>query len=332
MTFEAILKEIKGKIYHPVYVLHGEESYFIDVITNALENSVLTETEKAFNQTILYGKDSSIMQVIETARRLPMMSNYQVVILKEAQYLKQFEDLEKYISNPVKSTVLVIAHKHKRIDKRKKIYKEVVKKAVVMESPLLRDYQIPTWIKHNLSEHGYSISEKGTMLLTEYLGTDLSKISNELQKLMLNKEKGSEINVEDIEKNVGISKDYNVFEMQEAIGRRDVYKTFKIVKYMSANPRNNPFVLTLGALNQYFVKLFIYHHSKNLSDNELAAQVRTNPRFLFQIKEAGKNFGVGKIEQIFDLLQEYDLKSKGVLNTKVKEDELLKEMVFKILN
>ena len=332
MTYEAIKRDLRNKIYHPVYFLYGEESYFVDDIVQIIEKEVLNEGEKAFNQSILYGKEVNVSQVVETARRLPMMSNYQVVILKEAQYLRQIEKLEIYLKQPVKTTILVIAFKHKKPDKRKKFFKDLIKQSVVLESNKLYENQVPAWISHFLQGHSVQISDKASQLLTDYLGNDLSKIVNELRKIIINKEPQSEITAEDVETYSGISKDYNVFELQSALGARDVEKTYKIVKYINANPRSNPLVLLLGSLYTFFSKIYLLHFSQSLPDRELAALMSVNPRFMWQYKDAARHYSADKLEQIMNWLHEYDMKSKGVNNANASDGQLLKELVFNILS
>ena len=245
MKFNEILANLRKKVYQPVYFLMGDETYFIDEICDYIANHVLDESQKEFNQTVLYGKDTDVATIISKAKQFPLMGEYSVVIVKEAQHIRKIEDLEVYLNQPLPSTILVICYKYKTLDKRKKFTKEVAKNAVLFESKKLYDNQIPDWIQNYLSKHNYSIHPKAAFLLSEYLGADLSKITNELDKLMLIIEKGQEITSDIIERNIGISKDYNNFELNNALGKRDVLKSNLIIKHFAANPKDNPLVVTI---------------------------------------------------------------------------------------
>jgi len=345
MDFNQIISDLKKKVYHPVYFLAGEESYFIDAISSFIEKNVLDEMEKEFNQTILYGKDIDILTVIAAAKRFPMMSNYQVVIVKEAQNIKNLtgkegsgkDDKNKhpfqaYIENPQKSTILVICYKYKTLDKRTSVAKTIAKNAVLFDSKKLYDNQVPEWINNYLKSRNYTINPRASMLLAEYLGTDLSKVVNELEKLMINLPARSEITVEHIQKNIGISKDYNTFELQAAIGKKDVLKANRIINYFSSNPREYPLVLTITSLYSYFTKLLTYHFLADKSKNNAAAALGVHPFFVGDYEKAAKNFATGKLKNIISDLREYDLKSKGIDNATASEGDLLKELMFKILH
>lgn len=336
-TFDTILSDLKKKIYQPIYFLFGEEQYYIDKISDYIEKNVLTDAEKSFNQTILYGKDTDALILLDVAKRYPMMSAYQVVVVKEAQELKNFPPKEEktplynYIVNPLKSTILVLCYKHKSFDKRTKFAKLLKEKSVFFESEGLYDNQVPAWISLYLSKHSRKINQKATQLLAEYLGTDLSKIVNELEKLILNVSAEKTIEELDIEKNIGISKDYNVFELQNAIGTKDAAKTNRIVNYFIATPKSSPLPLTLGFLYSYFSKIYLYHFNRNKTEKELAAILGVNPFFVKDYILAGKNYSFQKTEQLIKLLHEYDLRSKGINNSNVADGELLKEMANRIL-
>lgn len=332
MTFEQIIKDLKNKAYKPIYFLHGDEPYYIDLITDYIAKNVLSESEKSFNYTVLYGKDSSAEQIDNAARRFPMMSEHQVLIVKEAQDLKKIDRLQFYAQKPLNSTILVINYKYKKLAKNKKLYKAVNKNGVVFESKKLYDNQVPRWINSYLKKKGYSIGPKASQLLTDFLGTQLSKISNELDKLTISLEKGSEINPEIIEKNIGISKDFNNFELQNAIGKRDAPKAFLIVKHFAQNPKDNPPILTIYALYYYFSKVLIYHFLKDKSRGNVASALRINPYFIKDYQSAARNFSKGKIFHIISLLREYDMKTKGLGNVSNSPGDLIKELVFKIMN
>jgi DNA polymerase-3 subunit delta len=333
MTFEQIMTELKKKQYRPVYFLMGEEPYFIDAVADYIAENVLPEQDKAFNQAVMYGKDTNVYTVLDAAKRFPMMSQYQVVIVKEAQNLKDIDKLQFYMEKPLQSTILVISHKYKPLDKRLKLYKilDKSKEAVVFESKKLRDYQVPDWITAYLAERGYTIVPAAANLLTEYLGAELGKVANELNKLMItlpvNEKK---ITLEHIETNVGISKDYNVFELQNALGGKDVLKANRIIGHFSRNPGSNPMVMVIMSLYSYFVKILTYHY---LSDKSQAAAALKVPPFVVKDYEAAaRKYPAPKIIRIMSILREYDLKSKGVGSSSASDGDLMREMIFKILH
>jgi len=332
MKFNEILENLRNKVYQPVYFLMGDETYFIDEICNYIANHVLDESEKEFNQTILYGKDTNVATIISEAKRFPLMGTRSVVIVKEAQHIRKIEELEVYLEQPQMSTILVICYKHKTLDKRKKFSKELTKRAVLFESKKLYENQIPNWIQNYLSNYDYSIHPKAAFLLSEYLGSNLGKITNELDKLMLVIEKEQEINSEIIEHNIGISKDFNNFELNSALIKRDVLKSNLIIKHFSANPKDNPLVVTIGVVFNLFQKTLIYHTLKNKSKNSVASNLKINPFFVRDYELAARNYPKGKLVKILSYLREYDLKSKGVNNSSVSEGELLKELIYKILH
>lgn len=335
-TFESIASDIKKRKFAPVYFFCGEEPYFIDQLTDLIEAHVLNDMEKAFNQTIVYGKDVNARAIIETSGRLPMMAEKQLVIIKEAQALSLKDEEEKqylaYLKNPVKSTVLVFAWKHGKPDGRKAFSKEVTKSGVYLESKPLYENQVGPWVKRWISERKYKMEEEAVELLVDYTGTDLSKIANELEKLVINKAAGSAITREDIQEQVGISKEYNVFELSNALGNRNRTKAYQITNYFVANPKSGPFVLVLGTLQNFFSKVYAYQMNKSLPDKDLASAIKVNPYFIKDYRAAAQHYPVQKLEHVFYTLEEYDLRSKGVGNSDIKEGELLKELVYKILN
>ncbi len=332
MNYEDILSNLKKKIYHPVYFLMGEESYFIDQITEYIEDNVLTEAEKGFNQHILYGKDTDVDTIITNARRFPMMANHQVIIVREAQNIRKIEDLEPYIDNPLTSTVLVINYKYKTLDKRKSFAKKVGKKGVLFEAKKIYDNQLPAWINSYLSAHNYSIVPQASAMLAEYLGTDLSKVANELDKLIISLPEQTKITPEHIEKNIGISKDYNVFELQNALGERNVLKANQIVNYFAANPNSNPFPRTVTSLYYFFMKILTYHFLEDKSQNSVASALQVNPFFVRSYIAAAKQYPIRKVVEIMAVLREYDMKSKGFGNVSSTAGDLQKEMIYKILH
>ena len=346
MDFEKIISDLKNKVYHPVYFLMGEESFFIDEISNYIEKNVLADFEKEFNQTVLYGGETNIRTVLSEAKSFPMMSNYRVVIVKEAQNMKDLlpkgketddkEDkkhpFEIYLDNPQKSTLLVFCHKYKTIDMRTGFAKNLSKRAVVLKSDTMYDYKVPKWIEGFVAEKKYSIEPRAAQLLTEFLGNDLSKIANELEKLSLNIPEKSKITPEHIQKFIGISKEYNNFELQNAIGKKDSLKANQIISYFASNPKDNPMVVTVASLAGYFSKVLVYHSLTDKSQNNVAAALKVNPFFVKDYSSAAQNYPFAKAMNVISLLREYDMKSKGYENTGIEESELMKEMVFKIMH
>ncbi len=340
MTIDNILADIKKRAFKPVYFLHGEESYYIDFIADLLEKVVLTEAEKGFNQTILYGKEVDMLTIISTAKRYPMMSDFQLVIVKEAQNIKfgkgdtkDADPFASYLENPLRSTVLVFCHKYGSLDKRLKIAKAIEKIGVLFESKKLYENQVSEWAMNFVGTKGFKLDTKAGAMVAEYLGNDLSKVANELEKVMINMGDRKTITMDDIQKNVGISKEYTSFEFNTAIAKRDVLKANKIVDYFAANKKENPLVVTIGQLNTYFSKIFTYYYLADKSKSNIASALKINPYFVQEYEQAAKNYNFDKTCQVISLLREYDLKSKGVDSTgNTDEGELLKELVWKILH
>jgi len=340
MTAADIIKDLKNHKLKPIYLLHGEEPYFIDLVSDYVEHKLLSDAEKGFNQTVLYGKDTDVMTVLNAAKRYPMMSDYQVVLVKEAQEMKwgtesddkkSINPLLSYLENPLTSTILVFCYKYGKFDKRKKTYKAIEKSGLVFESAALYDSKIPGWIEGYIAEKGYKINAQSSAMLSEYLGNDLSKIANELDKLILNVTAGQEITLKLIQDNIGISKEYNVFELQSALGRKDALKVNQIINYFEANPKNNPIVLVLGNLNNFFTKVLIYHYVKDKSQQNLARELSVSPFFVKDYEQAARSYPYGKTMQIIHYLREYDVKSKGV-ESNTDHGGLMKELMFKILH
>jgi len=328
-----IASDIKNKKLKPIYFLFGDEPYYIDKISDLIAQSVLTEDEKSFNQMVLYGSDTSIYDVINCAKRFPMTAEYQVIIVKEAQHLyKTIESLAEYAENPAPTTILVFCYKYKKLDGRKKLAKIVKKNGLLFESKKLYEENIPNWIIQLLADKGYKIEDKAALMLTEYLGTDLSKISKEIEKLMSILPKGSTISALTIEENIGISKDYNIFELRKAIGVKDVVKANKIINYFEQNPKSNPLPMTLSLLFSYFVQLLQYHGSANKSRDQIAKALKINPYFAKDYITAAKNYPMRKVSQIIAYLNDADVKSKGVGASNLPDGEILKELLFKIIH
>ena len=327
-----IVTEIKEGNIKPIYLLYGEEPFYIDAISDYVEDHVLQEEEKGFNQMVLYGRDVSIDDIVSNAKRYPMMAERQVLIVKEAQHLSRtIEQLAVYAENPQTTTVLVICYKYKKIDKRKTLYKTVRKNGVVFESKKLYEDRVPDWIRKHLQSKGYSISHKAAIVLTESLGTDLSRINNELGKLQSLLPKNSEITPEDIETHIGVSKDYNNFELKKAIGERNVVKATRIINYFAQNPKDNPFVLTVTLLNSFFTQLLKYHGLKDHSPKSVASALRINPYFVNEFRTAARNYSMKRVSGIVSHLRDMDLKGKGVGANAASQADLLKELLVKII-
>ena len=333
VTYEEIISDLKKRIFKPVYFLAGEEPYYIDLITEHIQEKVLAEDEKAFNQIILYGEDTNIAAIIDTARRFPMMSSHQVLIIKEAQALKKLEELIIYLENPLLSTILVFSYKYKTIDKRTKLHKTLESHGVYFESPRIRDYLIPAWIERYLMTKGIKADLSASAMLTEYLGIDLHKIVNELDKLIITLPPDKPlITTTLIEKNIGISKDYNIFELQKAIGERNILKANMIIHYFADNPKDNPITFSIASLFGFFSKLLTFHYLTDKSKNNVASVLKINPYFVKEYENSASKYNVAKTVQIISLLRTYDMKSKGYGDPGTEPGDLLKELVFRILH
>lgn len=333
---DQLIKNIKSGELLPVYFFHGEEAYFIDVAVKALETEVLTEDEKAFNQTIAYGKDTNYNDILALARQYPMMGDKQVIIVKEAQELKFNEEeadlLEKYIENPVSSTILVIAHKHKKIDGRKKVFKVLQKNKMLFYSEQFRDYQVVKWIEEEAKNMRIKLAPNISQLLANYLGTDLSRVYNELNKLKMLMKPDEILDGKMVETHIGISKEFNIFELQKALGKKDAAAAFKIAFFMGKNPKNNPFIMTIGSLYNFFSNIILYNFVANQGQQAIAKELSINPFFVGEYAIAAKNYPLKLATRVVSILREMDMKSKGLGAINMDESELLKEMVYKILN
>ncbi len=328
-----IVDEITSGNPKPIYFLMGEEAFYIDKLSDYIENNILTEEEKGFNQMILYGRDVEIEDIIANAKRYPMMSEKQVIIVKEAQDLSRvIEKLSTYAENPQPTTILVICYKYKTLDKRKKLSKLIAKNGCLFESKKLYDNQVGGWIGNELKEKGYTIEPKANQMLVEFLGNDLSKVMNELNKLTLILPVGTTISANDIEENIGISKDFNYFELQKAIGENDVVKANRIVIYFAQNPKSNPLVLTISMLNNYFTKLLLYNGLKDKGRINASKVLGINPFFVNDYEVAAKKYPMRKVAQIISFLRDADVKSKGVGATNLPQGDILKELIFKIMH
>ena len=328
---EKIINDIKNRNFKPIYFLMGDEPYYIDKIADYIEKNVLSEEEKGFNQVVLYGRDTTVEDVVSNAKRYPMMADYQVVIVKEAQELsRNIDKLEAYAENPQPTTILVFCYKYKSLDKRKKVTKVLDKNGVVFESKKLYENQVGTWINQVLIPSGYKIEPKANAMLVEFLGTDLSKVNNELEKLKIILPKGTLINAEHIEKNIGISKDYNVFEFRNALGEKNILKANRIAQYFAQNPKDNPITLITSQVFAFYVQLLQYHGLSDKSSGNVAKVLKVNSYFVKDYETAARNYPMRKVSTIVASLRDIDLKSKGVGANALPSNELLKEMLIAV--
>ena len=332
MTYDQILFEIHKKNFAPIYFLTGEEPYFIDMISDTIENEALDEADRAFNQIVLYGRDVDVETIANHARSFPMMGERMVVIVKEAQDVKNLENFEAYLYTIPDTTLLVFAYKYKKFDKRKTLAKKIDKKGVWFESKKLYENNIPGWIQNYLKAEGYAITPKATQMLADFLGTDLHKIANELKKLTIALPKNKSIDDADVERNIGISKDYNVFELQNAIGSRDVLKANRIVNYFGDNGKDNPLLVTAITLYGYFTKLIKLHCTQDKSQGNLASVLGVSPFFVKDYLAASRNYPPATCIRCISILREFDMKSKGYGSGEVNEKDLYREMIFKLMH
>lgn len=346
MNHEDIIKSLKKKSFSPVYLLHGEESYFIDQISDYIENKVLSESEKSFNLTVLYGKDCNPQTIIDCCRRYPVMSEKQVVIIKEAQQMRDLDKLEHYLTHPLSSTILVLCHKHDKVDGRKKWVKAAKTAGVEFESKSLYDNAIGDWIIQYLGERDTAIQPEAAVLMADCLGTELSKVANELDKLLINNPKGNTITVQQVKDNIGISKEFNVFELMAAMARKDIYRSNLIANNLSANAKENPLVKTLYSMSSFFANLYLAQNYRGLNDRDLIVKIflpkakpeeidRLYRKYTFAIKDYKnglQHYTRAQSEKAIALLCEYDLKSKGLDSDNVDDSSLLRELVWKIMH
>ena len=331
MSVEKIIGNWKKKSFKPVYWLEGEEEYYIDQVIDFAEMHLLSAAEAEFNLTVFYGRDADWSAVINACRRYPMFSDKQIVILKEAQHMKEIDKLEAYIAAPLATTVFVIGFKGKGVDKRTKLYKILQTNAEVLTTKKIAEGKMQEWIIELAKTKGYSMQPKSAALLEEHLGNDLSRIVNEIDKLSVNLQLKPAIDEDDIEKYIGISKEYNVFELQAAIAKKDLAHSVKIIRYFEANPKAAAIQMVLPALYAYFSKIYAVYGMKDKSDNALRPLFYFNPVSLAQAKDAMKNYGYAGIEKMLLLLHHYDLKSKGVGDSGTSGALLMKEMVVKMM-
>lgn len=330
MSVEKIISEWKKGVFKPVYWLEGEEEYYIDKAIDYAEHHILDENEASFNLTVFYGKDASWPEVINACRRYPMFAERQVVLLKEAQQMRDIEKLEGYIDNPLSSTILVVSYKEKKVDGRTKFAKTLKEKAVFISTKKIYDSQLPEWIQELLQSKGLTISQKGLALFADHIGNDLTRIENEIEKISVNLGKRKTITEEDIEDFVGVSKDFNVFELQIALAQKDISKAIRIIQYFKANPKAAPIQLILPSLYTFFSKVFMVYGAHSTDEKAVAASIGVTPFFVKQYMQAAKVYNYEGVEKILLLLHQYNLKSIGVNDVGTEDASLLKEMVYKI--
>lgn len=333
ITDKQLIADLSAGKYKPVYLLTGEENYYIDVVSNYFEEEVIDPSMRDFDQTVMYGRDVDMATVVSTVKRYPMMSPVHLVLVKEAQDIdiRQWDRLAAYLQQPSDRSVLVLCYRHKKLDKRTAVYKAIDKVGVVYESPRIYDNQVPSWILREVAAHGYTITDKAAAMMAENIGVDLGKIANELSKLYPLLPQGGAITEQLVEDQIGISKDYNVFELQKAIGRRDPVMCNRIVNHFAANPKKNPIQMMLPLLYGYFLKIMFYHQLENKSD--AAKVLGCAPSFVQDYALAARNYPLGKLATCIGYLYETDLRSKGVRNSgNVTDGELLKELIFKVIH
>ncbi len=332
MTASSIITNWKNKQFKPIYWLEGDEDYFIDEVMDYAEKKILSESEAEFNQTIFYGKDANWADIINACRRYPMFSERQVVLLKEAQQMKEIEKLESYIENPLPSTILVVSYKGKTLDGRQKFSKLIKKKGEIFLSKKMYENQLPNWVKDYLQSNGFTIKPKALLLLVDHIGNDLSRIINEIEKLSLNLGKEKNITEDDIEKFIGISKEYNIFELQNSLSRKDQAKAIRIIQYFDANPRAVPIQLVLPSLYSYFSKILPVYQMHDKSERAIKPLFNYNPLLTEQVIETIKNYSFLEMEQVILLLHDSNLKSIGIGSLGISTGALLKELSYKIMN
>ncbi|UAK44085.1 DNA polymerase III subunit delta [Bacteroides nordii] len=334
LSCDDILKELRAKQYRPIYYLMGEESYYIDLIADYITDNVLSETEKEFNLTVVYGADVDIATVINAAKRYPMMSEYQVVIVKEAQAIRNMEELSFYLQKPLNSTILVICHKHGTLDKRKKLVAEVEKVGILFESKKIKDSQLPVFINSYMKRKGIDMEPKASAMLADFVGTDLSRLTGELEKLIITLPAGQKrVTPEQIEKNIGISKDYNNFELRSALVEKDILKANKIIKYFEENPKTNPIQMTLSLLFNFYSNLMLSYYSPEKTEQGIASWLGLkSPWAARDYLTAMRRYNGVKTMQIIGEIRYADAKSKGINNASMSDGDILRELVFKILH
>lgn len=335
LTDKQLIDNIKAGNRLPVYLITGEENYYIDIISDYFENQVIDPDFGDFDKSVVYGRDVTMLSVISLAQQFPMMSPIRLVLVKEAQDIdhKEWDLLLKYLESPQPQTLLVFCYRHKKFDKRSSAYKAIAKAGGICEHAKLYDDKVPDWIGTYVNQHGFSITQRGSMLISECIGNDLGKITNELAKVFISLHEGDTINEDIIERDIGISKEYNVFELQKAIGRRDVVQCNRIANHFAANPKENPIQLILPTLYSYIIKIMIYHQLEDKSLSAVASALKINSYFIKDYVTAAHNYSLGKLASCIGYINEADLRSKGFRNANtITDGEILKELIFKIIH
>ena len=332
MDYKALLKDIKNGDFKPLYVLHGEEPYFIDLISDAISEHAVDESEKDFNLAVYYGRDIDALTLMSEARSFPFMGTRKVVIVREAQDMKDIYELEKLVPNLVETNILVICHKYKALDGKRKFTKEIAGAGVNFKSEKVKDYNLTEWISSYVRSEGYEITSKAAALLGEFLGNDLSRIVNELEKLAIVLEKGTKISDVHIEENIGISKDYNVFELVNAIAIRDTLKAFQIADYFEKNPKDHSIIVVIPSVFKLFTNMMRVHFAPNKSPEAIASSVGLHPFVAKELIRNCPNYPPKILARNVEILHNYDLKAKGVGNSSTSDGQLLKELLVQILN
>lgn len=331
MSVEKIISDWKKKLFKPVYWLEGEEDYFIDKIVHYAEHNILSESEAGFNLTVFYGRDADWTQVINSCKRYPMFSERQVVLLKEAQHMRDIDKLESYIAQPLSSTIFVVAYKEKKVDGRTQLAKLLKTKAELFTTKKMYDSALPEWTNEMVKGKGFTISQKAVLLLVDHIGNDLSRIDNEVDKMLVNLGSRTNITEDDIEKYVGVSKEYNPFELQSAMAARDLPKAMRIIQYFEANPKAAPIQLVLPTLYNLFSKTYMIFGQSSKDDKTIAANIGVNAWFVKDYLLVARNYGYNGVEKALLLLHHYNLRSVGINDTGSSDASLLKEMVGKLI-
>ncbi len=331
MSALSILSDWKKNNYKPIYWLEGEEDFYIDEVMEYAEKKILTDSDAEFNLTIFYGKDANWADVINSCRRYPMFAERQVVLLKEAQQMRDIEKLEGYIEKPLKSTVLVISYKGKTVDGRSRLARLLKKHGEIFLSKKIYDNQLPAWTNGYLQSKGFEITSRALMLLVDHVGNDLNRIANEVEKLSMNLGNGKNITEDDIEKYIGVSKEYNIFELQQAISKKDLAKAICIIQYFEANPKAVPIQLLLPSLYNYFSRIIVLYQMNNKSEKALKPLFFNNPYLVQQAMDMLLNYSYAETEQAILLLHDYNLRSIGINNYGAGSGSLLKELAYKII-
>jgi DNA polymerase III subunit delta len=331
MSVEKIISDFKQKKFKPFYWLEGEEPFFIDEVMHFAEHHILSEAEASFNLSVFYGRDAHWVDIMNTCRKYPMNADLQVVLLKEAQHMKDLEKLEPYFENPLKTTVFVVSYKDKKVDGRSKLSKTLKQKGELVTTKKIYDNQLPDWASNLIQQHGLTIQQKALFLLIDHIGNDLSRIKNEIEKMAVNLNGRKNVTEEDIETYIGISKEFNVFELQDALGKKNTPKAIRILQYFESNPKAAPVPMMLPALYNFFSKVYMIFGIDNKDERSIATSIGVNPYYIKDYLQSSRNYGQQGIEKILLLLHQYNLRSVGVNNSNTSDAGLIKELVMKMI-